>query len=44
MYSLGASIGGPTLADAFIKGKGLSLILRSVKIDFLKPVFFPDTV
>jgi acyl-CoA thioesterase FadM len=44
MMSLGNTIGGPSRAQAMIKGQGLSLILKSVEVQFRRPVTYPDTV
>ncbi|KAI0675625.1 Thioesterase/thiol ester dehydrase-isomerase [Trametes maxima] len=44
MRALGHEIGGPEKADAMIKGKGVSLILKSVSLDYKRPVVFPDTL
>ncbi|EIW59770.1 Thioesterase/thiol ester dehydrase-isomerase [Trametes versicolor FP-101664 SS1] len=44
MRALGAELGGPARADAMIKGKGVSLILKSVSLEYRRPVVFPDTL
>ncbi|KAI0091567.1 HotDog domain-containing protein [Irpex rosettiformis] len=44
MRSLGHEIGGPKKADDMVKGKGISLILRSVSLDYKRPVTYPDTL
>ncbi|KAI9062748.1 Thioesterase/thiol ester dehydrase-isomerase [Trametes sanguinea] len=44
MRSLGHEIGGPAKAEAMIKGKGVSLILKSISLDYKRPVVYPDTL
>lgn len=44
MMSLGHEIGGAAKADAMVKGKGVSLILKSVSLNYKRPVTFPDTL
>lgn len=44
MMSLGNELGGPSKAEAMIKGMGVSLILKSIDVQFRKPVTYPDTV
>ena len=44
MRALGNELGGPAKADAMLKGKGVSLILKSLSVDFKYPVVFPDTL
>ena len=44
MTSLGNELGGPSRAEAMIQGRGLSMILKSIKVQFKRPVTFPDTV
>jgi hypothetical protein len=44
MRHVGNLIGGPAKAEDFIRGKGVSLILKSIKVDFRRPVTYPDTV
>ncbi|CAA7265179.1 unnamed protein product [Cyclocybe aegerita] len=44
MMSLGEELGGPTRAEAMIKGNGVSLILKSIDVQFRRPVTFPDTL
>ncbi|THG94837.1 hypothetical protein EW026_g6709 [Hermanssonia centrifuga] len=42
MVSLGEEMGGPEKAEAMLKGKGVSLILKSVSINYKRPVTYPD--
>lgn len=44
MASLGEELGGPEKRDAMLKGKGVSLILKSLSINYKRPVTFPDTL
>jgi hypothetical protein len=44
MRHVGNLIGGSAKAEGFIRGKGVSLILKSIKVDFRRPVTYPDTV
>lgn len=44
MSSLGEEIGGPEKRDAMLKGKGVSLILKSLSINYKRPVTYPDTL
>lgn len=44
MRSLGHEIGGPEKADAMIKGRGVSLILKSISLNYKRPVTYPDTL
>ena len=44
MRSLGHEIGGAQKADDMTKGKGISLILKSVSLDYKRPVTYPDTL
>ncbi|KAI0766151.1 Thioesterase/thiol ester dehydrase-isomerase [Trametes elegans] len=44
MRALGQELGGPERADAMIKGKGVSLILKSISLDYKRPVVYPDTL
>lgn len=44
MVSLANEIGGPTRAEAMLRGKGTSLILKSIEIKYRRPVTYPDTV
>lgn len=42
--SLGYELGGESRAADMVKGRGISLILKSVSLDYLRPVTFPDTL
>ncbi|THH30513.1 hypothetical protein EUX98_g3685 [Antrodiella citrinella] len=44
MSSLGHELGGHTKASAMLKGKGVSLILKSLSMDYKAPVTYPDTL
>ena len=44
MRSLGHEIGGKEKVDAMVKGKGVSLILKSVSLNYKRPVTYPDTL
>ncbi|KAK1230726.1 hypothetical protein PQX77_006176 [Marasmius sp. AFHP31] len=44
MTHLGNRLGGPTRADALLKGKGVSLILKSIQVNYRRPVTYPDTL
>ncbi|GJE99277.1 acyl-CoA thioesterase [Phanerochaete sordida] len=44
MMSLGREIGGAEKAEAMMKGRGVSLILKSVSINYKRPVTYPDTL
>ncbi|TFK19957.1 hypothetical protein FA15DRAFT_673982 [Coprinopsis marcescibilis] len=44
MLSLGEEWGGPKKAEAMIRGKGVSLILQDLNIQFRRPVTYPDTL
>lgn len=44
MLSLGQEIGGAAKAEAMMKGQGVSLILKSISVDYKRPVTFPDTL
>ncbi|KAF5379518.1 hypothetical protein D9615_006504 [Tricholomella constricta] len=44
MMSLGHELGGPSKAEAMIKGQGVSLILKSIDVRFRRPVTYPDTL
>lgn len=44
MMKLGNDLGGPERAQAMVKGQGVSLILKSLSINFKRPVTYPDTV
>ncbi|THU85493.1 Thioesterase/thiol ester dehydrase-isomerase [Dendrothele bispora CBS 962.96] len=44
MTCLGNRLGGPAKADALLKGKGISLIMKSIEVKYRRPVTFPDTL
>ncbi|KAI8996486.1 Thioesterase/thiol ester dehydrase-isomerase [Trametes punicea] len=44
MSAIGQEFGGPAKAEAMIKGKGVSLILKSISVDYKRPVVYPDTL
>ncbi|KAF5328467.1 hypothetical protein D9758_017020 [Tetrapyrgos nigripes] len=44
MTRLGHRLGGPAKADALLKGKGISLIMKSIEVKYRRPVTFPDTL
>ncbi|KAK2467338.1 hypothetical protein APHAL10511_000573 [Amanita phalloides] len=44
MTSLGVELGGPQRAQDMIKAKGVSLILKSIAVQFRRPVTYPDTL
>ena len=44
MRALGHELGGPEKAQAMITGKGVSLILKSLSVDYKRPVLYPDTL
>ncbi|KAI0682176.1 hypothetical protein BC835DRAFT_1424747 [Cytidiella melzeri] len=44
MTSLGDEIGGPEKVEAMIRGKGVSLILKSISLNYKRPVTYPDTL
>ncbi|KAF9256522.1 hypothetical protein L218DRAFT_966307 [Marasmius fiardii PR-910] len=44
MSHLGNRLGGPKRAEALLKGKGISLILKSIQVNFRRPVTYPDTL
>jgi len=44
MQNIGLQLGGKSKADKMIKAKGISLILKSVSINYKRPVTFPDTL
>ena len=41
---IGDELGGEAQADAFIRARGVSFILKSIAVNFRKPVQYPDTV
>lgn len=44
MSKFGSMLGGKERVDAMLAGKGVSLILKSISINFRRPVTFPDTL
>ena len=42
--SIGEELGGPAQADAFLRARGISFILKSIEVNFRRPVQYPDTV
>jgi len=44
LSSLANELGGPEKVDAMLKGRGVSLILKRIAVDFKRPVTFPDTL
>ena len=44
MRALGHELGGPAKAEQMIRGQGVSLILKSISLDYKAPVTFPDTL
>ena len=44
LSSLAHELGGPEKVDSMLKGRGISLILKRIAVDFKRPVTFPDTV
>ncbi|KDQ26457.1 hypothetical protein PLEOSDRAFT_1113077 [Pleurotus ostreatus PC15] len=44
MLALGREIGGPQKAKDMMSGKGVSLILKSVSLNYKRPVTYPDTL
>ncbi|EJF64420.1 Thioesterase/thiol ester dehydrase-isomerase [Dichomitus squalens LYAD-421 SS1] len=44
MHALGHELGGPAKAEQMTRGQGVSLILKSISIDYKAPVTFPDTL
>ncbi|KAJ8462761.1 hypothetical protein ONZ45_g17819 [Pleurotus djamor] len=44
MLSLGREIGGPQKAKDLMNGKGVSMILKSVSLNYRRPVTYPDTL
>lgn len=44
MMSLGEDWGGKAQAENMIRAKGVSLILKTMEIQFRRPVTYPDTV
>lgn len=44
LMNLGNALGGKERVQAMLAGQGVSLILKSVHIDFRRPITFPDTL
>ncbi|KAF8702914.1 hypothetical protein AX14_014304 [Amanita brunnescens Koide BX004] len=44
MTSLGEELGGPPKGQDMMKGRGVSLILKSIAVQFRRPVTYPDTL
>ncbi|KAH9996498.1 hypothetical protein BJV77DRAFT_987374, partial [Russula vinacea] len=44
MSSIGEELGGQAQADAFLRARGISFILKSIEVNFRKPVQYPDTL
>ncbi|KAF9026323.1 hypothetical protein BDZ89DRAFT_987967 [Hymenopellis radicata] len=44
MRYLGYRLGGASAADSLIRGQGVSLILKSIQVQFRRPVTYPDTL
>lgn len=42
--SIGEELGGPAKADAFLRAQGVSFILKSIGVNFRRPVQYPDTL
>lgn len=40
----GSLLGGKERAQAMLAGQGVSFILKSINVNFRRPVTFPDTV
>ena len=41
---MGNELGGPSRGEAMMNGQGISLILKSMELQFRRPVTYPDTV
>ena len=41
---MGDELGGPSRGKAMMNGQGISLILKSMELQFRRPVTYPDTV
>ena len=41
---MGNELGGPSRGKAMMDGQGISLILKSMELQFRRPVTYPDTV
>ncbi|KAH8104086.1 Thioesterase/thiol ester dehydrase-isomerase [Cristinia sonorae] len=44
MTSLGHELGGASKAQAMLQGRGVSLILKSISMNYKAPVTYPDTL
>lgn len=44
VIEMGNLLGGKERAQAMLAGQGVSLILKSINVNFRRPVTFPDTV
>ncbi|KIJ65425.1 hypothetical protein HYDPIDRAFT_110489 [Hydnomerulius pinastri MD-312] len=44
VIALGDSLGGKDRTQAMLAGQGVSLILKSINVNFRRPVTFPDTL
>ncbi|KAH9951104.1 Thioesterase/thiol ester dehydrase-isomerase [Amylocystis lapponica] len=44
MVALGRALGGSARAEAMLGGREVSLILKSLSIDYKRPVVYPDTL
>lgn len=44
LVSIADELGGPDRVHAMLKGQGVSFILKSIQVNFRRPVTFPDTV
>ncbi|EGN97007.1 hypothetical protein SERLA73DRAFT_185281 [Serpula lacrymans var. lacrymans S7.3] len=44
IMSIGNDLGGPTKVQAMLKAQGISFILKSISVNFRRPVTYPDTL
>lgn len=44
VIGLGNLLGGNERTQAMLAGQGVSIILKSINVNFRRPVTFPDTV
>lgn len=44
MSHLAKAAGGPSAVADMISGRGIGLILKSITVDFKRPVLYPDIV
>ncbi|KAH7905064.1 HotDog domain-containing protein [Hygrophoropsis aurantiaca] len=44
LIAVGNALGGPERARAMLSGKGVSFILKSISVNFRRPVVYPDTL